>query len=213
MFSKLVDYIFDIREKYEKKRIQLHLKKVEEDLREKENGNLKVLDQLKNYRHNGEFPSNPDFRKREPYFVGSKGIPCAVGYLMLKDGEKDLVNRIREEKNNLYLEDTDDDKILNWIDESPLSREEAERIQPAYPSSKEAILATNCGPVSCGLALATVSLLSSGAFFYLELGSYRHLEKIYPEKPLKRTGAFTTVSVLNGVMAVTVALIVYALLP
>lgn len=211
----LTDFVAHIREKIEQKRIQIHLKKVEEDLRQ---GSVseersKTLDDLREYRRRGVFPENPDFLSREPFFVGPEGTLCAVGYLLDEGGKPELVEKISEERNNVYLEDVEDSEITDSINDLGLKMEEAERIQPGYSTTTHATLATTCGPVPCGPALAVISLLGSGAFLAMEYTAYKYIQTLYPEKPLKKTGSFLGLSVMNGVSAAALILITYALLP
>lgn len=208
-------YLAGAREKLERKRIKIHLKKVEEDLRDKKNTETRkrTLGNLREYRKRGIFPKNPDFLGREPFFTGPNGTLCAVGYLLDKSGYENLVEEITENTNNVYLENVEDDRILSSIQGLGLEKEEAERIQPGYSTTTHTLLASNCGPLSCEIALAAISLVGTGAFLSMEYIAYNYISSLYPEKPLKKYGSFTGISVMTGLITLTSVLTLYAFLP
>lgn len=215
MIDTWSSYLADAREMLERRRIQIHLKKVEDDLRDKRNtgSRERTLDNLREYRKRGIFPKNPEFLGRVPFFTGPDGTLCAVGYLMDKSGYEALVEEISENRNNVYLENVEDDRILSSIQSLGLEKEEAERIQPAYPTTTHTLLASNCGPLSCEIALAAISLVGTGVFLSMEYVAYNYISSLYPEKPLKRYGSFTGISLMTGLITLTSVLTLYAFLP
>jgi hypothetical protein len=205
----------------DRKRISMHLDKTLDDLRDKECHDLsdselenreERLHDLEEYVERGVFPSNTDI-SRKPCFIGSVGTACAVGYLMLKDGKQDLVNHIKEEENNIYLEDVEKGEIIDWIESSGLTKQEAERIQPSYGGYTEIQFAQTCGPIACQTAIYAFGFLGSLAFGYLEFLSYRFFKKAYPDKPLKRSASILGVSTLNFLTVILGVIIIYAFLP
>ncbi len=207
----------------DRKRIQLHLKKTEQDLRSKDVQDLSEeevenrkenIERLREYREAGEFPVNPKFATREPYFVDDSGTPCAMAYLIQESGYSSLVEEVAEHNNHVYLEELSGGPVVDWIESSGLSKEEAERIQPNYGSySHVAALATNCGSFSCSLALATLSLVGGLAFLGLEWLSYRYARSFYPDKPLKSSGSFIGFSIINVMITTLGVMVFYAFLP
>lgn len=211
-FGKMID----------RKRLRIHLKNTLRDLRSKDKSGLSEsleqkreenLDNLEEYIQQGSFPLNPDYYSREPYFIGPEGTACAVGYLMLQDGKEGLVNEIRDEENNIYLEDVGEGEIVEWIESSGLTKEEAERIQPAYGGYTEVQLATSCGPIACKTAMTGLSVLGAAGFGLMEYVMYKYFKSLYPDKPLKKGGFFIFGSYLNALIAVTGVIILYAILP
>ncbi len=67
-----------------------------------------------------------------PYFVDFENIPCAVGYLLLRSGKRELVKKVKHSSNNVYIDQTQDPEFLSWAAESGLSLTELELIQPSY---------------------------------------------------------------------------------
>jgi hypothetical protein len=129
--------------KNDTKRIQMHLKLVEQYLRENQpagldapqlENRLSVLEILNDYWKTGKFPQNTFHKKRQPYFVDNYGTACAVGYLALETGASELVNRIAGEKNYAYIAELKNHypELLDWAKTFGFSVEELAWIQPAY---------------------------------------------------------------------------------
>jgi hypothetical protein len=126
----------------EKSRIQKHLAFLEDSLRHNPPDNMAAnllinresqLQRLHEYWMRGEFPVNRDFSdKLAPYFVDAKGIPCAVGYLLLTSNGEALVRDITQKNNFAYIRDIQDTRFDAWVSRSGLTREECARIQPSY---------------------------------------------------------------------------------
>ncbi len=122
-------------------RIRFHLAKVEIKLRNKDVCKLSLelkerrienLDRLHSYWVRGKFPKNPDFSHRIPYFKDASGVPCAVAYLIEKSGKSALVNEVARTNNHVYVNDIQDGPVLDWINNSGLTQDEAALIQPSY---------------------------------------------------------------------------------
>ena len=96
---------------------------------------LTLIDWLRDYRDNGVFPQNTRFPDRAtPFFRDDRGTLCAMAYLIARSGRNDIVDRIAQTRNNAYIRElTDDTALVDWLDDSGLTADEAARIQPAYP--------------------------------------------------------------------------------
>ena len=94
-----------------------------------------LLDTLRGYRDRGVFPHNYDFPDRAtPYFVDRKtGTLCAVGYLLVSTGRRDIVDRVARANNNVRAAQlATDTAFAEWLQANGLGLAEAARIQPAY---------------------------------------------------------------------------------
>jgi hypothetical protein len=96
---------------------------------------------LRAYRDRGVFPTNTDFPgRRVAYFVDRDGTACAVGYLLLADGRRDVVDRVRSTDNHALVPALAGDTAFTvWLDASGLTLAEAARIQPEYGGSSDDI--------------------------------------------------------------------------
>lgn len=122
---------------------------------------------LDEYRRNRVFPHNHVLPGgRVPVFVDPHGTPCAVGYLLLRSGEHDLVEEIVRTDNLVRVPDLRGDaRLASWLESRGLTLAEAARIQPAYEprppleqASKSSYRAT-----TVGLSIATAALASYSA--------------------------------------------------
>jgi hypothetical protein len=89
---------------------------------------------LRDYREAGSFPLNDRFPDRAmPFFRDSRGVLCAMAYLIKRSGRRDLVDRIAATRNNAFIPELAGDPELSaWLDSTGLSLAEAARIQPFY---------------------------------------------------------------------------------
>jgi hypothetical protein len=89
---------------------------------------------LREYRRAGVFPHNHTHAAgRVPVFVDEHGTHCAVGYLLARDGRRDLVERVRTGRNNSTVPElANDPDLVAWLATAGLTLEEAARIQPTY---------------------------------------------------------------------------------
>jgi uncharacterized protein YciI len=201
-------------------RICEHLRRAESALRsadhdlspERRRRRERHLDRLAAYRERGEFPTNRRHAGRTPLFVGDDGTPCAMAHLLLEDGREDLVAAVMAEDPTARIEELPDDHpVVEWVEANGLTREEAARIQPAYPGGVQ--FATTCGPVPCWFAGALVSVVGTVVAAASEWVGYRLVAGLFPENALKRRSLLAYVTVMNLLLAPLVALVLFALFP
>ncbi len=111
---------------------------------------------LREYRDAGRFPHNDRFPGQSvPFFRDSRGVLCAMAYLIDRSGRPDLVDRVASTRNNALIAELADDPDLRiWLDSVDLTVAEAARIQPTYGEVED-------DEVSSGYAIT--SILVSGA--------------------------------------------------
>lgn len=97
---------------------------------------LDLLGRLHTYADGGTFPQNHVLPYRNPVFIDPHGTACAVGWLMIESGRRDLAERISAEMNLAYVLDMPASplwpEIAAWADEHGFTAEELAWIQPAY---------------------------------------------------------------------------------
>jgi hypothetical protein len=124
-------------------RLQAHFDSVDAELRRPTALSLTPLQRtaratligwLREYRETGSFPRNDRFPERAmPFFRDSRGVLCAMAYLIDRSGRGDLVDRIASTRNNAFIPELAVDPELGaWLDGVGLSVAEAARIQPFY---------------------------------------------------------------------------------
>ena len=132
----------DIFFKTDIERIQLHLQMVESILRQRAVDHLTTsqikarfhqLDVLKKYWQREQFPVNSKYKHRQPCFVDELNTVCAVGYLVLESGEKELVKQIQKQDNYAFLKDMNYPELSNWASANGFTLDELAWIQPGYP--------------------------------------------------------------------------------
>jgi hypothetical protein len=99
---------------------------------------------LREYRDAGEFPQNDRFPDRAmPFFRDSRGVLCAMAYLIDRSGRGDFVDRVASTRNNAFIAELASDPAFQvWLDSVGLSVAEAARIQPTYdPGPVENVVA------------------------------------------------------------------------
>ena len=127
----------------ERRRIETHLERVEEELRartpthlspDQRDARLRQLDRLRAYRLAGEFPRNLELPgRRVPVFRDDRGVLCAMGFLLAADGHGEMVDRVARTRNLARIPDlADESGLLEWLRANGLSVDEATWIQPAY---------------------------------------------------------------------------------
>ena len=226
---RLVAVLLAARRRLTAVRVRAHLRRTERALRAADTDHLdaerrrrreQALDALREYRRRGAVPTNEGTPERAPRFVGANGVPCAVAALALAHGERDLVERVAASENDLRAEDLCGGgepagghraALCEWLETTGLTRNEAARIQPAYPS--EVLFATDCGPVSCVVARTLVSVVALGVFAASEVVGYRLAGGVFPENPFKRRGTLAYLTVVNCLLAPLAGLVLYALFP
>lgn len=89
---------------------------------------------LREYRDAGTFPRNDRYPDRAmPFFRDSRGVLCAMAYLIDRSGRSDLVDRVAATRNSATIAElADDPALLAWLDSTGLTLAEAARIQPSY---------------------------------------------------------------------------------
>jgi hypothetical protein len=93
-----------------------------------------LIQWLREYRDAGRFPHNDRFPGQAlPFFRDSRGVLCAMAYLIDRSGGPDLVDRVAATRNNAYIAElAHDPELRAWLDSVDLSVAEAARIQPSY---------------------------------------------------------------------------------
>jgi len=87
----------------------------------------------RDYRNAGSFPRNDRFPEPMPFFRDSRGVPCAMAYLIERSGRGDMVERITLTQNNALIHDLAEDlELRKWLDSVGFSLNEAARVQPSY---------------------------------------------------------------------------------
>lgn len=135
-------------EALEREAIAAHLLRVETALRgvptdhldeERRAARMALLDELGAYREAGTFPRNQLVPGRVPVFVDDDGVHCAVGHLLHRTGQDEIVQSIRASRNLALLPDLLDEPGLEaWLDAHGLEAAEAAWIQPAYCHMQQA---------------------------------------------------------------------------
>jgi hypothetical protein len=102
-------------------------------------GRATLIGWLREYREAGSFPRNDRFPDRAmPFFRDSRGVLCAMAYLIDRSGRRDLVDRVASTKNNAFIPElAGDPELRTWLDSVRLSVAEASRIQPTYDPPAE----------------------------------------------------------------------------
>lgn len=111
---------------------------------------------LREYRNAGVFPTNDRFDTSTPFFRDSKGVLCAMAYLIDRSGRADIVAKVAASRNNAHIAQlADDPTLIAWLDSAGLSVAEAARIQPTYGGFPDEPPADRDG-VRSNVALAAV---------------------------------------------------------
>jgi hypothetical protein len=124
-------------------RLRAHFDSVDADLRipsalpltpAQHTSRATLIDWLRDYREAGSFPRNDRFPDRAmPFFRDSRGVLCAMAYLIDRSGRRDLVDRVAATRNNAFIPElAGDPELSTWLDSTGLSLAEAARIQPYY---------------------------------------------------------------------------------
>lgn len=122
-------------------RIQLHLELVCKYLKlntpeglteEQKNKRLELISDLEVYAKDKSFPINNHHSVRTPYFVDDFGTHCAVGQLIHKSGNDDLVSAIKKAHNYDFIIDIKTEGLIEWSTENGFTVDELKWIQPWY---------------------------------------------------------------------------------
>jgi hypothetical protein len=98
----------------------------------------KLLDRIGSYADAGLFPQNHVLPYRNPVFIDPHGTACAVGWLMIESGHRELAERISNQLNLGYLREIIADPrfrdpVSEWADTHGFTADELAWIQPGYP--------------------------------------------------------------------------------
>lgn len=121
---------------------------------------LQLTAWLAEYRDVGEFPLNDlGTAAPVPIFRDSRGVLCAMAYLIDRSGRRDIVGAVASSRNTAYIAELiDDDRLVAWLDSVGVTALEAARIQPAYVGDRS----SNVAPL-VNAAVLTGSLFSFAA--------------------------------------------------
>lgn len=163
----------------EAERIATHLRLVREQLMQHQPEGLSadqaanrasLLDRLAHYANDRRFPQNHVLPYRNPVFIDPFGNACAVGWLMIESGHRDLAETISSEMNLAYVLEMPGTQhwpaIASWASEHGFQAEELAWIQPGYPPNIPwtPFGGGTDGPVDVLLTLANGNVLVAGSF-------------------------------------------------
>lgn len=161
-----------LEQRLEVARLRAHFDSVDIELRDAKASQLTAAQRaarvtlvgwLRDYREAGTFPRNDRFPdKATPFFRDSRGVLCAMAYLIDRSGRGDLVDRVASTRNNAFIAElASDGELLAWLDSTGLSVAEAARIQPFYggPIEPEGRLSTGYAVTSIAVGGASVVTL------------------------------------------------------
>jgi hypothetical protein len=121
--------------------IRAHLDRVVDELRARDVATLDAaqraqrslhIERLASYSAAGLFPTNERLSVPTPIFIDADGRACAVAYLMIESGARELAERVAALENTDYVPDIDEPGVTAWIAASGLTADECAEIQPAY---------------------------------------------------------------------------------
>ncbi len=97
----------------------------------------RLLDRLGDYADAGTFPQNHVLPARNPVFIDPYGTACAVGWLMIESGHRELAEEISAHMNLAYVLDMPSTplwpSISEWAVTHGFQADELAWIQPGYP--------------------------------------------------------------------------------
>jgi hypothetical protein len=123
------------------RRVQLHLRLAELELRQRnvsrlsqaqQHARMRQFDSLRGYWQQGIFPHNINHKHRQPVFIDPGGRVCAVAHLVIQSGHEEVAQRIHIAANAAYVRDMPFPELDQWAQVNGLTREELARIQPTY---------------------------------------------------------------------------------
>lgn len=95
------------------------------------------LAELRRYRDAGVFPQNRSSPVATPIFVDDAGRACAVGHLLLQDGQASLVAEIVASQNLARVPQLRAARLGPWAETNGFTVAELAHIQPTYERSCE----------------------------------------------------------------------------
>jgi len=107
---------------------------MKEDYKQKR---LAALTHLIEYYQQDVFPLNTKYETPTPIFVDEAGTRCAVGELMYKSGQEEIVTKISTESNLSYIPQLNQEytEVGDWAAANGFTIDELAWIQPQYPLS------------------------------------------------------------------------------
>jgi hypothetical protein len=123
------------------RRVQLHLRLAELQLRQRkmsglsptqQQARMRLLEVLHHYRQQSIFPHNVAHKQRSPIFIDPDGRVCAVAHLVIQSGHAEVAKCIHLVTNDAYVRDMPFPELDQWAQANGLTREELARIQPTY---------------------------------------------------------------------------------
>lgn len=158
----------------EQARVRAHLEGVLEDLRSSPPAGLddarraaraETLQWLAEYTDRGVFPHNHVTAETSPIFADPHGTPCAVGYLLLRSGETELVDDIVRTDNRVRVSGlAGDERFERWLHQRGITLDEAARIQPLYePAGDPRVSAFTVASIGVSAVTVGVSMYAVAA--------------------------------------------------
>ena len=151
-------------------RIRIHFDSVLHELRAADIAHLSAAQRaeratriadLAAYRDRGVFPHNHDFADGwMPYFVDHRGVLCAVAHLLELSGRRDIVDRVADVENNVWVAALAGDREFEgWLRASGLTLAEAARIQVPYiETPNESVSASRSNRINSAAAITAGGL-------------------------------------------------------
>lgn len=131
---------------------------------------IQLLQRLGTYADERRFPQNHVLPYRNPVFIDPHGTACAVGWMMIESGHRDLAERISATMNMAYVLEMPESplwpEIAAWAGSNGFSAEELAWIQPAYgpPILWTPVGGGTNGPVDAAFTMGNGDLVIAGHF-------------------------------------------------
>jgi hypothetical protein len=201
-------------------RVRNHLRIVEQELQrenvehlseELQQERAKNISRLHQYWTSGLYPKNTEvLYKRVPYFKDAIGTPCAMAYLIEQSGHQNLVNEVARTDNHVYINDIDNGPVLEWINESGLTKAEAARVQPTYACGTS-IWADPCpDPLVQSFSALLPWIVGGIGFVVLEWLSYKIVSWLALDDRKRRLAVWSYFTIGNLLFALIVGGLVAA---
>ncbi|MGQ0764331.1 MAG: hypothetical protein ACT4OZ_01525 [Gemmatimonadota bacterium] len=129
-----------------------------------------LIQELRAYRNRGVFPHNRDFAGQAvPYFIDRPtGTLCAVAHLLESTGRRDIVDRVADTDNNVWVAELAGDRAFaEWLDSWGLTLGEAARIQVPYIGDGNPTVGGETGRTYSPAAVGVVAASAGAAAFNL----------------------------------------------
>lgn len=155
-------------------RLQAHFDSVDQELRsrdvsqlsrEQQSARSELVAWLRDYRSEAAFPLNDAISEHAvPIFRDSRGVLCAMAYLIQRSGRADIVVDVATTRNTATIHQlADDARLVAWLDSTGLTLDEAARIQPWYgPPPEDASNRVSADYAIASLAFSGTALATAG---------------------------------------------------